>query len=59
RLQEPNEIADYIWPAGTLFALSIHKHKDYWEESKKFNQDRWMVKCFERINNFSSCLVKG
>jgi len=48
--QEPDEIAGYKWPAGTTFhvnAVSIHKHKDYWEEPEKFNPDRWMVKSFE------------
>ncbi|CAG8571222.1 8965_t:CDS:2 [Funneliformis caledonium] len=48
--QEPDEIAGYNWPAGTMFhvsAVTIHKHHDYWEEPEKFNPDRWMVKGFE------------
>ncbi|CAI2170881.1 3493_t:CDS:2 [Funneliformis geosporum] len=48
--QEPDEVAGYNWPAGTIFhinAVSIHKHNDYWEEPEKFNPDRWMVKGFE------------
>src|SRR5271154_4021566 len=48
--REPDEIAGYKWPAGTMFqvsAVAIHKHKDYWEEPEKFNPDRWMVEGFE------------
>ncbi|GES74966.1 cytochrome P450 [Rhizophagus clarus] len=48
--QEPDEIAGYNWPAGTMFhinAVTIHRHKDHWDEPNKFNPDRWMVKDFE------------
>jgi cytochrome P450 len=48
--QESDEIAGYKWPAGTMFqmnAVSIHRHKDHWEEPDKFNPDRWMDKNFE------------
>ncbi|CAI2196850.1 6075_t:CDS:2, partial [Funneliformis geosporum] len=48
--QEPDEIAGYKWPAGTMFHVntaSIHKNKDYWEEPERFNPDRWMIKDFE------------
>jgi cytochrome P450 len=47
---EPDEIAGYKWPAGTLFqmnAVSIHRQKDCWEDPDKFNPDRWMVEGFE------------
>ena len=48
--QEPDEIAGYKWPAGTLFRLNIeavHKSENYWEESKKFNPERWLTESFE------------
>src|SRR6266496_6842969 len=36
---EPDEIAGYKWPAGTMFhvnAVSIHKHQSHWEEPERF-----------------------
>jgi len=48
--QEPDEIAGYKWPAGTMFhinAVSIHKHQSHWEEPERFNPDRWLVEGFE------------
>ncbi|PKC03649.1 cytochrome P450 [Rhizophagus irregularis] len=47
---EPDEIAGYKWPRGTMFqvnAVSIHKNKNYWEDPETFNPDRWMVEGFE------------
>ncbi len=48
--QEPDEIAGYKWPTGTMFHINpaaIHRHNDYWEEPEKFNPDRWMVEGYE------------
>ncbi|CAB4395418.1 unnamed protein product [Rhizophagus irregularis] len=48
--QEPDEIAGYKWPAGTMFqinAVTIHRLNSHWEEADKFNPDRWMDKGFE------------
>src|ERR1051325_6169566 len=48
--QEPDEVAGYKWPAGTMFqmnAVTIHKHKGDWEDPEKFNPDRWLVEGFE------------
>ncbi|CAI2174023.1 5959_t:CDS:2 [Funneliformis geosporum] len=59
--QEPDEIAGYKWPAGTLFHVntaSIHKNKNYWEEPEKFNPDRWMVKDF-KPKKFSFVMFGG
>ena len=48
--EEPDEVAGYKWPAGTMFqvnAVFIHKNGDYWEDPETFNPDRWMVEGFE------------
>ncbi|POG67647.1 cytochrome P450 [Rhizophagus irregularis DAOM 181602=DAOM 197198] len=45
-INKPDEIAGYKWPAGTMFRINadaIHYNKDYWEDSDKFNPDRWLV----------------
>ena len=45
-IYKPDEIAGYKWPAGTMFRINadaIHYNKDYWEDSDKFNPDRWLV----------------
>ncbi|RGB33678.1 cytochrome P450 [Rhizophagus diaphanus] len=49
-INKPDEIAGYQWPAGTMFRINanaVHYNKDYWEDSDKFNPDRWMVDGFE------------
>ncbi|GBC17956.2 cytochrome P450 [Rhizophagus irregularis DAOM 181602=DAOM 197198] len=49
-INKPDEIAGYQWPAGTMFRINanaVHYNKDYWEDSDKFNPDRWMVEGFE------------
>ena len=47
---EPDEIAGYKWPAGTMFqanVVAIHEQQDHWEDPEKFNPDRWLVEGFE------------
>ncbi|RIA88315.1 cytochrome P450, partial [Glomus cerebriforme] len=49
-INKPDEIAGYNWPTGTTFRINvdaIHSHENYWEDSDKFNPDRWMVEGFE------------
>ncbi|PKY44489.1 hypothetical protein RhiirA4_466649 [Rhizophagus irregularis] len=45
-IDKPNEIAEYHWPADTLF-LSY----SYLEEPNQFNPDRWMDENFEPKKN--------
>ncbi|POG72716.1 cytochrome P450 [Rhizophagus irregularis DAOM 181602=DAOM 197198] len=49
-IDKPNKVAEYHWPADSLFLInvkSVHNNDDYWEEPNKFNPDRWIVKNFE------------
>uniref|UniRef100_A0A1D1YTP5 Flavonoid 3'-monooxygenase n=1 Tax=Anthurium amnicola TaxID=1678845 RepID=A0A1D1YTP5_9ARAE len=47
---KPDEVAGYQWAAGTSFQINIdevHVKNDYWEDSNKFNPDRWLADGFE------------
>ncbi|RGB21982.1 cytochrome P450, partial [Rhizophagus diaphanus] len=49
-IDKPEEIAGYQWPAGSYFQINadaVHGNKNHWENSDKFNPDRWMDKEFK------------
>ena len=44
---EPDEIAGYKWPTGTLFMMNfiaINKNKAHWEDPEKFDPERFTKK---------------